>query len=252
MHSLTLINHATVLLRLGRVNILTDPVFSWTLGYYIPRLSRPGISFGDLPQIDLILISHADYDHLNLKTLRRLRRTHQSRIVFPRGLAKYGRRTGFLNGDEMNIWEMLEESGVRVTCVPARHSNKRLPWDRKTTLACGYVIESEGAVVYFAGDTGYGEHFRQIGDRFSVDIALLPIGAYKPHEWFKEIHLNPETALRAFADLRAKTFVPVHWGTFKISDEPIGEPPSLLLKYAAQLGLESRIRVLRNGEHYEW
>ena len=252
MHSLTLINHATVLLRVCGVSVLTDPVFSWTLGYYIPRLRKPGIALGDLPPIDLILISHADYDHLNLKSLRRLRRRHQPRIVLPYGLAKYGRRTGFKNVAEMKLWNSVEESGLRITCVPAKHSNKRLPWDRKTTLACCYVIEAGGTVVYFAGDTGYGEHFKEIAGRFSIDIALLPIGAYKPREWFKEIHLHPDTALRAFGDLRARILIPIHWGTFKISDEPMNEPPDILSRSARQSGLEKQVCILQNGEMYEW
>ena len=252
MPTITLINHATALLQLAGVNILTDPVYSLTLGFYIPRLRKPGIPFNELPRIDIILISHADYDHLNLRTLRGLRRKNQSTIVFPHGLSKYGRRSGFSNVFELNLWDKVETNNLRITCVPAKHSNKRLPWDRKSTLAGGYVIESTNSAVYFAGDTGYGEHFGEIAQRFSIDVALLPVGAYKPYEWFKEIHLNPETAVTAFTDLKAKTLIPIHWGTFKISDEPLGEPPILLKEHAQRAGIQEKVHVLKNGESFSW
>ncbi|MBI3006494.1 MAG: MBL fold metallo-hydrolase [Ignavibacteriales bacterium] len=252
MNSVTLINHATVLIKLFGVNILTDPVYSLTLGYYIPRLRKPGIPFGELPRIDVILISHADYDHLNMRTLRRLRLKNQSTTVFPRGLSKYGRRTGFRNVVELETWEEAETNTVRITCVPAKHFNKRLPWDRGKTLASGYVVEQNNSTVYFAGDTGYGDHFGAIAERFAVDIAVLPVGAYKPREWFKEVHLNPETSIQAFVDLRAKTMIPIHWGTFKISDEPLHEPPLLLRNEAERRGIGDKVRVLRNGETFQW
>ncbi len=252
MNSVTFINHATVLIQLGGVHVLTDPVYSWTLGFYIPRLAKPGIPIDELPPIDIILISHADYDHLNLKTLRRLRKKKQSTIVFPEGLSKYGRRTGFENFLEMKLWEKSEIHNLTVTCVPAKHTNKRLPWDRKRTLASGYVVESNGAAIYFAGDTGYDVHFGLIAERFSIDVALLPIGAYKPYEWFRLLHLKPETALKAFIDLKAKTMIPIHWGTFKISDEPLDEPPALLREQSQLLGLSERVKILNNGESFQW
>ncbi|MBI4428654.1 MAG: MBL fold metallo-hydrolase [Ignavibacteriales bacterium] len=252
MNSLTFINHATVLIQLGGVNVLTDPVYSWTLGYYIPRLRMPGVAFGELPHIDVILVSHADYDHLNLRTLRRLRRRNQSMIFFPRGLSKYGTRTGFKDVVELDFWQSVEIRNLRVTCVPAKHFNKRLPWDRKKTLAGGYVVQTNASTVYFAGDTGYDDHFRQIAERFSIDVALLPVGAYKPHKWFKDIHLNPASAVQAFVDLKAKSLVPIHWGTFKISDEPLNEPPVLLHQAVNRLGLAEKLHVLKNGETFRW
>jgi L-ascorbate metabolism protein UlaG (beta-lactamase superfamily) len=116
--------------------------------------------------------------------------------------------------------------------------------------ACGYVIQSDDSTVYFSGDTGYGEFFKEIGTRFSIDLALLPIGAYKPYDWFKEIHLNPYSALQAFLDLKAKHLIPIHWGTFKISDEPIKEPPILLMQEAERRRVNERIHVLDNGESF--
>jgi len=250
--SLTFINHATVLLQLDGVNILTDPIYSFSLGFYIPRLRKPGVPFDALPDIDAILISHADYDHLNLRTLRRLRRKHQSTIVFPAGLGNYGNRAGFENVRELSLWETFDEKHARITCVPAKHNNKRLPWKSASKSTCGYVIEKAGTAVYFAGDTGYDIHFGQIAERLSVDVALLPIGAYKPHHWFKNVHLNPSTSLRAFRDLNAKFFIPIHWGTFKISDEPMNEPPKLLQEKAEEEKLSERVKILQNGETFSW
>lgn len=247
---ITLVNHATVLLELDGVGVLTDPVYSWTVGIVIPRLRRPGIRLDDLPRIDTILISHNHHDHLNLRTLRRLRRRHPSRIFVPSGLAKYASRTGFEDIVEMKLWDQVDADGLSITCVPARHSGTRTLFDWKRTLHCGYVIESKRAVVYFAGDTAYFDGFQDLANKFAIDAALLPIGAYKPHEWFKNIHLNPEAAVQAFLDLRARVLLPMHWGTFKISDEPLDEPPVRLMAEAERCGISRKICILRNGESY--
>ncbi len=252
MPSVTFINHASVLIQFDGVNILTDPIYSRTVGFVIPRLRRPGIPFKELPRIDLIVISHDHFDHLNLRTLRKLRRDHHPTIVLPEGLGKYGRTKGFSSVAEMKVWQKLECDDVTITCVPAIHGGGRFPWSRVDAQPCGFVLEQNNASVYFAGDTGNSGHFKEIGKRFSLDVALLPIGAYKPYDWFKDIHLNPQTALTAFHDLNAKTLVPIHWGTFKISDEPLEEPPELLLRKAEQLGIAEKIRVLKNGERFSW
>jgi L-ascorbate metabolism protein UlaG (beta-lactamase superfamily) len=246
--SITYINHATVLISIDGVNILTDPIYNRSIGFIAPRMQKSGIPFDDLPPIDYILISHNDYDHLSMKTLRRLYRRNASGIFVPSGDAKYARKAGFTSVVEMNLWQKYECDGLRITCVPAKHKSNRKPFQRYKHLCCGYVIEKNGKVIYFAGDTGYGGHFADISSRFSIDAALLPIGAYKPHNWFKEIHLNPESAIKAFIDLRAEVLIPIHWGTFKISDEPLDEPPVLLLEEANRHGIAQKIRVLKNGE----
>ncbi|MGH2567968.1 MAG: MBL fold metallo-hydrolase [Bacteroidota bacterium] len=248
--TITLINHATVLIQLDDTNILTDPIYSQTISFFIPRLKKPGIAFRDLPPIHLILISHSDYDHLNLRTLRRLRRNHQAAIILPHGLANYGARTGFTTVLEMNWWDEYQKNSVRITCVPAKHSGTRTWLDKNRSLACGYLIQSKNAAVYFSGDTGYGDFFKDIASKCSLDAALLPIGAYKPYNWFKNIHLNPQTAIRAFLDLRAKHLIPMHWGTFKISDEAMDEPPLLLAKEAERVGVREKVHILGNGESF--
>ena len=150
----------------------------------------------------------------------------------------------------MDWWEKFKYEQISITCVPAKHKGKRNLWERSEAVYCGYVIESGGETIYFAGDTGYGEHFNEIGKRFAIDVALLPIGAYKPYEWFKNIHLNPKTAVQAFLDLQAQHLVPIHWGTFKISDEPLREPPILLQQEATLSGISEKIHVLANGESF--
>jgi L-ascorbate metabolism protein UlaG (beta-lactamase superfamily) len=249
-NSITFINHATVLIQLGRFSILTDPIYARTISFIFPRLQRPGIPFRDLPPIDWILVSHNDYDHLNVKTLRRLRRRGASIIVLPRGLGPYGRNAGFRDIVELGWWEEIEKGGLKITCTPARHVSKRRPRDRNSSACCGYVIQAEGRTVYFAGDTGYGDFFRELGQRYTIDVALLPIGAYKPHDWFKDVHLNPASTVQAFLDLRAQHLIPIHWGTFWISDEPMAEPPILLQKEAERQGIQSKVHVLKNGERF--
>ena len=149
----------------------------------------------------------------------------------------------------MEWWETIALRGLTITCVPAKHFTGRKPWDRNGTKPSGYVIQSGRASVYFAGDTAYDVGiFRELRQQFSLDIALLPIGAYKPHAWFKNIHLNPPEALQAFLDTGAAMMVPIHWGTFKISDEPMSEPPEWLMKEARARGVDEKVRVLANGE----
>lgn len=251
-NTITPVNHATILLSLGGVNILTDPVYSFSVSYFLPRLQKPGIRLEDLPPIDLILISHNHYDHLNLKTLRRLRKNHSPIFIAPRGVGRYGRRTGFSNVRDLEWWEDMETNGIRVTCVPAKHFSGRTPWDRNKSLFGGFVVESGNSCVYFAGDTAYDGFFRELAARFQIDVALLPIGAYKPHRWFRNIHLNPKTAIQAFEDCAARHLIPIHWGTFKISDEPMDEPPRWLLEEARRKGLSETVHVLKNGEKFEF
>jgi L-ascorbate metabolism protein UlaG (beta-lactamase superfamily) len=245
---ITLINHATILIEMDGAVVLTDPIYSRTVAWTIPRRKKPGMLFEILPPIDAILVSHSDYDHLNLKTLRMLRRKGSSLFVAPSGLGRYGRRAGFAEVAELAPWESIGKSGITITGTPAKHHSKRTAWDRTDSSCCGFVIRSAHHTVYFAGDTGYADFFSEIATRYSIDVALLPIGAYKPEKWFKNLHLDPATAVRAFLDLKARHFVPYHWGTFWLSDEPMDEPPRLLMEEARKFRLEESIHVLENGE----
>ena len=251
-NAITLINHASLLIQLGELNILTDPVYSWTIAFLFPRLQKAGIPFRDLPPINTILVSHTDYDHLNLRTLRRLRQRSDTDIVVPTRVGPYCTMAGFSNVVELDPWQSFNKPGIRITSVPAKHVSKRKPGDPATNACAGFVVEANGRTVYFSGDTAYADFFRDIGTRFRIDVALLPIGAYKPEKWFKNLHLHPATALQAFEDLNAGHMVPFHWGTFWISDEPMSEPPAMLRAEAERRGLLSRVHILRNGERFEF
>jgi len=248
---ITFINHATVLIQFGQKAILTDPVYSLSVSYFLPRLKRRNRYEIDLPAIDLVTISHNHYDHLNFRTLRRLRRQHQPAIVVSRGDARYARRLGFDRIHELQWWEEAELDGMKITSVPAAHFTGRTPWSRNRSAAGGFVFQADGKAVYFAGDTASGDFLEDLASRFSLNVALLPIGAYKPHDWFKDIHLNPLTAIDAFQRCNAQYLIPIHWGTFKISDEPMAEPPKLLLEEARRAGIEARVRILDNGEGFD-
>ena len=178
----TFINHATALIQIDGTNILTDPVYSFSISYFLPRFKKPGIPLKELPPIDIILISHDHYDHLNLRTLRRLQRRHQARIILSKGNGKYAARVGFEKIDELDWGDSITDDGVKITAVPARHFSGRKPWGRNGSVYAGFVIEKNGKSVYFAGDTAYDNFFADLGKRFSLDVALLPIGAYKPND----------------------------------------------------------------------
>jgi len=246
--SITFINHATVLLQLDGVNILTDPTYNRSVGLVAPRMQKAGIPIDELPPVHLILISHNDYDHLSVRTLRKLRRRHQCPVIVAVGDGRFAMKAGFENVSEMCWWESKDVAGTTVHAVPAKHKSNRAPFQRNKLLCNGYVVERNGVGVYFAGDTGYGDHFKEIATRHAVKAALLPIGAYKPHDWFRELHLNPQTAIKAFLDLKAEMLIPIHWGTFKISDEPLKEPPILLMEEAKKSGVSDKVRVLKNGD----
>jgi L-ascorbate metabolism protein UlaG (beta-lactamase superfamily) len=248
----TLVNHSTVLLQQRGVNILTDPIWSdrasplsW-IGP--PRRRKPGISWDDLPRIDVVLISHNHYDHLDLPTLRRLAAREQSSYVVPARGARLLRSNNIGPVQELDWGESLSLSGLTINAVPALHFSSRGLYDRNETLWCGYVIESQEGNVYYAADTAFGSHFSQIREKFgSPRLALLPIGAYEPRWFMSPIHMAPEQAVRAHEILAAKTSIAIHHGTFQLGDEGIDTPKRQLMTIAPK----DSIRVLNNGEFAE-
>lgn len=241
-NTLTYIGHATVLLRLDGFTALTDPLYSEHVGPY-RRLVRPGIQIGDLPRLDVILISHGHWDHLDSRTLRQLDKA--AVVVVPAGLETAVRNLGFREVRGLKPWETTTVQGAEITAVPAQHIGIR----------CGYLIR-RGATLYFGGDTGLFEGMRAIGDRQPIDIALLPIGAYRPHLSFipgltramRRIHMSPDDVPAAARMLGAKLVVPIHWGTFKLTGEPIDEPLERLREIVTSQRLQALIRVLVHGE----
>jgi len=251
----TFINHSTVLLQMEGANILTDPIwsaraspFSW-IGPL--RHHTPGLRFEDLPHIDLVLLSHNHYDHLDVASLARLVSDWNPLVITPLGNRLYLERKEIPWVHECDWWESRDiGEGLRVTGVPARHFSGRRTRDRNATLWCGYVIQGRSGMVYFAGDTGYGSHFAEIAGRFgSVRLALLPIGAFRPRWFMSEVHISPEEAVRAHQTLRAATSVGIHFGTFHLADDGQDEP-AMELKRAVEKAGEPRPRfwALEFGE----
>ncbi len=227
----TFINHASFLIQLPGLNVLTDPVFSQRaspLKFAGPkRVRAPGIIIDDLPPIHVVIISHNHYDHLDLESLKLIDEKFHPLFLVPLGDGKLLKSEGLQIVREMDWWE---ESKIReniITFAPAQHWSGRKPWDKNESLWGSFMITTPSSKIYFAGDTGYSDHFLQIKSRLGApDVALLPIGAYKPRYFMKTHHMNPEEALRAHIDLGAATSVGMHFGTFQLSDEGIEEPVS--------------------------
>lgn len=245
----TWVGHSTVLLQIDGRTYLTDPVWSSRIGGVIKRQTPPGIPFSSLPRIDAILLSHDHYDHLDAGTLTRFPRDIP--VLAPTGVGPWLRKRGFHRVVERSWWEETSLDGHRVTAVPAQHFSGRTPWGRDTTLWCGWVVQgSEGSSAWFAGDSGYFSGFRQIGDAFpGLDVALVPAGAYLPRWFMSVVHVDPGEAAQAFVDSRAKRLLPIHWGAFRLADEPIDAPPGELTRIFGERGIDrSKLLLPRLGE----
>jgi L-ascorbate metabolism protein UlaG (beta-lactamase superfamily) len=247
---LTWIGHSSLCVRLGGALVATDPVFAERMGPR-RRLVAPGVAPGALPPMDVVTVSHSHYDHLDLPSLRALAARGTPLFVVPKDNGEILRGAGIDRVVELGWWESVEAGGVRVTCVPAQHWSMRVPWDRNTRLWGGFVYESDDGVAYHAGDTAMSEDvFRAIAERFPrIDWAMLPIGAYEPRWFMAPQHMCPEEAGRAWELLGARTLVAMHWGTFKLTDEPIGEPPERARAWFREQGHDAgRLWVLDVGE----
>jgi L-ascorbate metabolism protein UlaG (beta-lactamase superfamily) len=252
---LTYVHHATTLLQVDGLNVLTDPIWSERaspFGWIGPRRVRPpGLRFEDLPPIDLVLLSHNHYDHLDPPTLRRLADACAPRIVAPLGHRRFLARHGLTAVDELDWWQSLDlGDGRRVSAVPAQHFSSRGTHDRDAALWAGHVLSGPAGVAYFAGDTAKGPHFQQVRDRFGPPrLALLPIGAYRPEWMMSRVHLSPEEALVAHRTLDAATSVAIHFGTFRIADDGQDEAPQRLeAALAAVTTQRPRFWILGFGE----
>jgi len=248
-----LINHSTALLQQAGSHILTDPIWAERaspLTSIGPRRHRkPGVRWEDLPRIDTVLLSHNHYDHLDLATLRRLADRGKSQFVVPAGVGRLLRSQSIGKVHELDWGESLTLGQttldqITIHSVPAVHFSARGIFDRNRTLWCGYVIEAAGRMVYFAGDTAFGEHFAQIRERFGAPrLALLPIGAYEPRWVMSPIHMGPEDAVRAHQILGAETSIAIHHGTFQLTDEGLDTPKKRLRECA-----DDSFLVLNNGQ----
>jgi L-ascorbate metabolism protein UlaG (beta-lactamase superfamily) len=254
----TMVGHATLLVQVGGLNFLTDPVWSdraSPLSFVGPkRVTAPGIAFADLPPIDAVLLSHNHYDHLDIATLKRLHAHHLPLIVTPLGNDAIVRRrirdARVVTGDWGDTISIAPDANVHV--VPALHWSSRGPRDRRMALWGGFMLEVAGRLIYFAGDTGYGtgDIFRAIRQRHGPpDVALIPIGAYDPRWFMAAQHVDPDEAIRIMRDLDARAAVAMHWGTFKLTDEPREDPVTRLSHGLAAQGIEpDRFLALKPGE----
>jgi L-ascorbate metabolism protein UlaG (beta-lactamase superfamily) len=251
----TFVNHATVLIQTDGLNILTDPIWSERaspVSWAGPKRHRPpGIRFEDLPPIDIVLISHNHYDHLNIETLVRLNAEHQPRFVCGLGNRALLNARGILDVIELDWWDAAKVSEeFSVTCVPAKHFSGRGLSDGDATLWCGYVLQGSGGSIYFAGDTGMGSHFVEIKNRFGpFRLALLPIGAYLPSWFMCPVHISPREAVEIHHTLQARVSMAIHFGTFALGDD--GElEPALDLRDALgdSTDSDSHFWVLEHGE----
>ncbi len=238
----TFIGHATFLVQLGDVAVLTDPVWSSRAGPFglvgPKRVCAPGQPLPALPGVDLVLVSHCHYDHLDLRTLGRLRRRFAPAFVSCLGNGRHLARAAVRDTVELGWWQSAELRGVRVTCVPARHFSARTPWDRNRALWGGFVVEAGGFRVFFAGDTAWGGHFAAVRERIGApDLALLPIGACEPRWFMARHHMNAEEAVRAHRELGARFSVGMHFGCFPLADEAIDAPLESLVTARAAAGI---------------
>lgn len=237
--SITWIGHASFLIQMGGRSILTDPIWSRRsgIGPLGPaRMVPPGLRLIDLPPIDLVLISHNHYDHLDQATIRWL--GNRPTYLVPARLGAWFHALGCTKVHECSWWEGVDALGLHFDFLPSQHWSRRAPWDTNLTLWGGWLLNDGARRLYFAGDSAYFSGFKEIGQRYpGIDIAFLPIGAYEP-EWFMQsAHVNPEEAGQAFLDVGARTIIPMHWGTFKLSTERTDEPPQRLAAWWEKQGL---------------
>ena len=223
--------------------MLIDPNWAKWLKV-IKRIKHPGIELRDLPAIDLVLVTHAHFDHLDRRTLRAI--ASDQPIAVPEHVGNLVHDLGFNRIHELRHWQSFEHGTLKITLTPARHWGARILHDSHRGFG-GFLLEYAGRTIFHCGDTAYFDGFKEIGARANIDIALLPIGAYEAPTK-RDVHMNPEQALQAFRELRAKTMIPMHFGTFRLSYEPLHEPPRRLLEKALELQLLDKIRLLNEGE----
>jgi L-ascorbate metabolism protein UlaG (beta-lactamase superfamily) len=255
----TFINHATVLLQFDGLNVITDPVYYERVGPVqfagIRRTSPPGIRFEDLPKIDILLLSHNHWDHLDIETVQRLCQRDQPKVFCTLGVKAFLEAKGCRNVTEMD-WRQSASynDSTTIHCVPAQHFSGRGLLDRFGSLWAGFVIDSKVAgKLYFVGDTGYGGFLKQIGEQFGpLRLALIPIGAYKPRWFMSPIHCSPEQAVQIHQDVRSEQSIAIHFGTFPMADDGEQEPVEDLQKALHDQGIDpAKFRALNNGQSFD-
>ena len=255
------VGHASLLIQTAGLNLLCDPVWSMRASPFRfvgpKRVNDPGIAFADLPPIDVVLVSHGHYDHLDVVTLSRIAAAHRPRVITPLGNDAIMRDHDPAIKAEAHDWDTRVDlgAGVAVTLVSARHWSARNLSDRNMTLWASFVIATPGGIIYFVADSGYGDgsHFRRARERYGpVRLAILPIGAYEPRWFMRDQHMNPAESVQALIDCGAEIALGHHYGTFQLTDEPFDAPLLALAEAlrAAEISPE-RFRALRSGQVWQ-
>ena len=228
--SFTWLGHATCLIQMGGQTFLTDPHFSERaspVSFLGPkRLFAPPLAIEELPHIDVVVLSHSHYDHLDLPSLRALARQPGGSPLFlvPLELKAWMQKEGMTRTEELDWWQTQTHQGLRYTLVPAHHWSTRVLWDRNQTLWGGWVVQSDHFKFYFSGDTGYSDLFSDIARLGPFDLSAIAIGAYEPRGFMKRHHINPEEAVRIHHDIGSQRSIGIHWGTFRLSSESLQQP----------------------------
>jgi N-acyl-phosphatidylethanolamine-hydrolysing phospholipase D len=256
--TVTWIGHATLLVQLDGVNFLTDPNWNKRSGPFsglvgVQRFTPPPLRLEDLPPIDFVLISHDHYDHLDEPTVKHLAQEFNPRFVVPLGIKQWLADRGITNVVELNWGESVRIGGLTVVCTPAQHGSGRTLLDQGRRLWASWAVLGSKRF-YFAGDTGYYEHFKEIGEALGpFDLAALPIGSYTPRALAKPVHMSPEEALQAWTDLHAAKFLGIHWGTFALAREPYDEPPRRIAEEVGRRHLDAdSVWIVKPGVTTAW
>jgi L-ascorbate metabolism protein UlaG (beta-lactamase superfamily) len=243
------LGHSTVFMRIGSKTIITDPVF-WDINFFLKRKTPLPIDPKDLPKIDYVLISHGHYDHLDTKSIKFLKEHFNPSFISGPGYRDYFTSIGISKQIILDWWEGYEIENIKITSLPVQHWSKRGLFDTDKMLWCSFLIEHNNKKYYWIADSGYYEGYKEIGNKFGpIDVLFAPVGSYEPRWFMKTYHVNPEEAIQVAKDVRAKNFIPTHWGTFDLTDEPLWLP----IKHLKEIYRDESnpgLTVLEHGGHF--
>ncbi|MBI5560608.1 MAG: MBL fold metallo-hydrolase [Deltaproteobacteria bacterium] len=246
------LGHSTVFMKAGGKTIITDPVFQ-DIDLFIKSIKRKTpfpVNPEELPGIDYVLISHGHYDHLDTRTVRFLKERSDPFFITGPGYERYFASLGISRHIVLDWWEQYAEGDIKIRALPVQHWSKRLFYGTDKMLWSSFLLEHGKRKYYWIGDSGYFEGFKEVGGKFGpVDVLFVPVGAYEPRWFMETYHMNPEEAFKTAQDVRAKTFIPIHWGTFDLTDEPLWLPMKRLREVYKE-GTGPALKVLEHGGHF--